>query len=236
MAIVWLPVVLSPRAAWDWVRSPTGTKMVRYSLVSVVALGISQVVLFLTFAVGHLWSAATCNVVAAVVATPPSYYLNRRWAWGKTGRSHLMKEVVPFWVLAFLGLGFSTWAVDVAEHYGREISTAHIGIIVNAASAAAYGVVWLIKFMIFNRLMFGVTHSSQQRLVDERVAPAVVIESVEDPPTGPVTVAGDAAVAPPPPAVFVESATEAEVPGPLPPPKLTNPATGTDIAVADVTR
>ncbi|HEX2117654.1 MAG TPA: hypothetical protein VHF91_00595, partial [Acidimicrobiales bacterium] len=38
------------------------------------------------------------------------YYLNRKWAWGKKGKSHLMKEIVPFWSLALLGLIFSTWA------------------------------------------------------------------------------------------------------------------------------
>jgi putative flippase GtrA len=221
-------MALTPRAAWDWVRSPTGTKMVRYSLVSVVALAVSQVVLFLTFAVGHLWSAGVCNIVAAVAATPPSYYLNRRWAWGKTGRSHLMKEVVPFWVLAFLGLAFSTWAVDVAERYGREISSAHIGIIVNAASAAAYGVVWLVKFMIFNRLMFGVTQSPNQRLVASAVSPAGAEPTGAEPA---VSEAGAAEASEPVPPLSYPAASEGELRAPPPLPNLSDPSTSTDGAV-----
>src|SRR5436190_12775411 len=94
--------------------------MVRYSLVSVISVIVSQIVLF---AAQSFWSARTSNIVAVCVSAIPSYYLNRAWAWGKTGKSHLMKEIVPFWSLAFLGLVFSTWAADAAETYAHH----HIG-------------------------------------------------------------------------------------------------------------
>jgi putative flippase GtrA len=149
-----IPIVdVSPRSLLASARTPAGRKMVRYSLVSVVSVIVSQVVLFLA---QSFWSARTSNIVAVCVSAVPSYYLNRAWAWGKTGRSHLMKEIVPFWSLAFLGLVFSTWAADFAESNAHHITGSDLGVklVVNAAALAAFGVLWIAKFFIFNRLMF----------------------------------------------------------------------------------
>src|SRR6266567_63471 len=99
-------------------RSPEVRKMFRYTMVSVIAVIITFIVLGLT--VGLLqWSAFWANVTAATVATVPSYELNRTWAWGKSGKSHLWKEVVPFWALSFTGLAFSTYAAVLAESFAK---------------------------------------------------------------------------------------------------------------------
>lgn len=139
-----------------WSRTPTGRKLVRYSTVSIISIVISQVVLFITFGALRLWSAVVCNIVATAVAAGPSYYLNRRWAWGKSGRSHLVKEVLPFWGLAFAGLALSVWAVHLTEDHAHQLTSSHFltSLMVNAASLAAFGVIWIGKFLIFNRLMF----------------------------------------------------------------------------------
>src|SRR5213082_2162840 len=96
---------VSPAALRDLAQSPEGKKLVRYTMVSVISVIVSEL---------H-WAARWSNVTAVAVATVPSYELNRKWAWGKHGKSHLWKEVVPFWILAFIGLAFSTWAADYAE-------------------------------------------------------------------------------------------------------------------------
>jgi len=146
-------VDLAPRSLLARARTPGGKKMIRYSLVSVVSVIVSQVVLF---AAQSFWSARTSNIVAVCVSAVPSYYLNRAWAWGKTGKSHLMKEIVPFWGLALLGLIFSTWAADYAETFAHSHSVSDLGarLIVNGAALAAFGVLWVGKFFIFNKLMF----------------------------------------------------------------------------------
>ena len=146
-------VDLSPRALLETSRTPAGRKMVRYSLVSVISVIVSQVVLFFA---QSFWSARTSNIIAVCVSAVPSYYLNRAWAWGKTGKSHLMKEIVPFWSLALLGLVFSTWAADFADSTARHHMGSDLGVklVVNAAALAAFGVLWIGKFFIFNRLMF----------------------------------------------------------------------------------
>ena len=51
-------------------------RILRYSLVSLVSVAVSQTVLMAAFGLLH-WTARLSNVVACVVATVPSYYLNR---------------------------------------------------------------------------------------------------------------------------------------------------------------
>ncbi|MGI8810627.1 MAG: GtrA family protein [Acidimicrobiales bacterium] len=146
-------VDLSPRSMLERSRTPGGKKMVRYSLVSVVSVIVSQIVLF---AAQSFWSARTSNIIAVCVSAVPSYYLNRAWAWGKTGKSHLMKEIVPFWSLALLGLVFSTWAADYAESNAHQVTGSDLvaRLIVNGAALAAFGVLWVGKFFIFNKVLF----------------------------------------------------------------------------------
>ncbi|MBW3669248.1 MAG: GtrA family protein [Actinobacteria bacterium] len=153
------------------VRTPGGRKALRYSLVSVVSVAVSQTSLFLFFAVGH-WTAKSANIAACSIGGIPSYYLNRRWAWGKKGRSHFWKEIVPFWTLAFIGLALSTLAVDVAESWAHEIADSRLlqGMIVNAASFGAFGVLWVAKFFLFNKVIFVQDDDLRELLAEEVVA------------------------------------------------------------------
>jgi putative flippase GtrA len=146
-------VDLSSLSLLERARTPGGRKMVRYSLVSVISVAVSQVVLFLA---QSFWSARTSNVIAVCVSAVPSYYLNRAWAWGKTGRSHFRKEILPFWSLALLGLVFSTWAAGFAESNAHHVTSSALGarLVVNAAALTAFGILWIGKFMIFNKVLF----------------------------------------------------------------------------------
>ena len=82
--------------------------------------------------------------------------MNRKWAWGKTGRSHVWKEVVPFWTLAFIGWAISTVAVNLMETYTKHhhlshgLSTFWIAFVY----LASFGVLWIAKFVIFNKVLF----------------------------------------------------------------------------------
>lgn len=129
-------------------RSAEAKKAIRYTLASGISVVVTQVLLAVLYVVVGL-SAKWANIWAVSLASIPSYVLNRRWAWGKRGRSHLFREVIPFWALALVGLAFSTWAADWAEtaFHGRAV-------FVNGASLAAFGVLWVGKFVIFNELMF----------------------------------------------------------------------------------
>src|ERR1700694_3386854 len=88
---------LLPAPVRTWYRSEHGQKMVRYAMVSVVAVPVGEIGIFIGLVLLGLtpgWAAVFGNSWAAI----PSYYLNRTWVWGKSGRSHLMKEIAPFWI------------------------------------------------------------------------------------------------------------------------------------------
>ena len=103
---------------------PSSVKLIKYAFVSVISTVVSQVTLILVFGVFHLMSEVPANVVANVLATVPSYVLNRRWVWGKSGKSHFWKEVAPFWILSFVGLAFSSLAVWLAGDFARRTACA----------------------------------------------------------------------------------------------------------------
>jgi putative flippase GtrA len=138
---------------WRLYHTPTGKKLLRYTMVSVISTGVSQFTLFIVFGVLQLLGGVWSNVIANAVATIPSYYLNRKWVWGKTGRSHLGREVAPFWALSFAGMALSTLSVAGAEHWGKQ-HFHHFGltVLVLGANLAAFGVLWIGKFLIFNRM------------------------------------------------------------------------------------
>lgn len=129
--------------------------MFRYSMASVVAIAVSVVCLAILngpFGV-KAWVAST---IATAIAAIPSYYLNRCWAWGKDGRSHIWREVVPFWALAFLGWGISTECVHLMENYAKAHGFSHLfrtGTVI-LVYVAAFGVLWVAKFIIFNKVIF----------------------------------------------------------------------------------
>lgn len=153
-----------------WSRSPRGKTTVRYLAVSALSVVLGQVALALAFG-GFGWSAKWSNLFGFIIAAFPSYYLNRIWAWGKTGRSHFVREVLPFWIIAFLGLAFSTVAVDIVEHrtvaLAAEHSAERTGLIM-AASLGACVVLWALKFMIFQRYLFGSAVPRPSRSPTER--------------------------------------------------------------------
>jgi putative flippase GtrA len=143
-------------------KSPGGKKAIKYTLVSVIAVIVTQIAL-LALQLVHV-APVPANLIACTIGGIPSYYLNRRWAWGKSGKSHLWKEVVPFWTMNFIGIGFSTWCVALADHWGKAHLDTHLlrSLFVNAANLGSFGILWIGKFLAFNKFMFGVDHGATE--------------------------------------------------------------------------
>jgi putative flippase GtrA len=141
---------------WNlFLTSRLGQRLARYSAVSIILLAFSETLLLLfNGAIGL--SAAWSSTLTTVIATVPAYVLNRRWVWSKGGRSHLWKEIVPFWALAFFGWAFATYSVSLAESVAKTHNL-HSGArvaLVGVTYVLAYGVLWIGKFLIFDRLLF----------------------------------------------------------------------------------
>jgi putative flippase GtrA len=149
-----IPVKRLLTRVWDLYQTPHGKKLFRYTMVSVISTVISLALLLLVYGVLRLWSEVPSTVFANLVAAVPSYYLNRTWAWGKTGKSHLVKEVLPFWVLAIGGTAFSVVGAAVARGLGNHFHFDHLDrtALVLAANVLSFAVFWVVKLLIFNRI------------------------------------------------------------------------------------
>ncbi len=134
----------------------------RYSLVSVINVVVGQALLFVLvrlFTATTDWSNGvswtTANIVAVSLGALPAYYLNRMWVWGKRGRSHLTREILPFWGFAFAGLVLSTVAVNLAANL------TDVKIVANLANITAFGVLWVVKFFVLDSMVFGAGHHGE---------------------------------------------------------------------------
>ena len=93
----------------------------------------------------HVWGEVGSTVFANVVASVPSYFLTRNWVWGKTGRSHLVKEIIPFWTMSALGIAFSIIGAAAAKHLGTRLGLSHFEqtLLVEAANVTSFAVFWV---------------------------------------------------------------------------------------------
>jgi putative flippase GtrA len=142
------------QAVYDWLHTHEGRKIFRYSMVSVVSTAVSLVVIAIVYGALHLWSEVPSTIFCNVVATFPSYWLNRKWAWGKHGRSHFLKEVVPFWTAAAAGIAFSIVGAALARHVAIKYQLDHFEttLVVLAANVMSFAIFWVVKLMLFNRM------------------------------------------------------------------------------------
>jgi putative flippase GtrA len=139
---------------WRFSRTPEGLKVVRYTMVSAISALTSLVVLTLVYGVLRLWGEVFSTLFANIVAGFPSYYLHRRWVWGKSGRSHIWREILPFWVMSISGIGFALYTASLAHNFADAHHLQHLArtALVVGANVAAFGILWFLKFLVLNRL------------------------------------------------------------------------------------
>jgi putative flippase GtrA len=142
------------RTVIAWTNSHKGKKLTRYLLGSVVTTGLSfawiTVMYGLHIIPGVIWATLSGNLVAVI----PSYYWNRAWAWGKRGKSHFRREIVPYWSMAFLGIAFSQLGALWARHevHSHNLSRLDDTAIVALTNVFCFAIFFLLKLMVFNRI------------------------------------------------------------------------------------
>jgi putative flippase GtrA len=142
------------RSLRAWSKTHEGRKLIRYTMVS----GSSTIVSFLALSALYglriipsvIWSTLVGNLIASV----PAYQLNRRWTWGKRGKSQVRREILPFWSLTALGIGVSQLGALWARHEVRAHHWSHLvntGLVV-FANLASFAIFWVLKLIVFNRI------------------------------------------------------------------------------------
>jgi putative flippase GtrA len=139
---------------WSFCHTPQGLKIIKYTMVSVISALTSLVILTIVFGVLRLWGEVASTLFANILAGIPSYYLNRMWVWKKSGRSHIWREIVPFWVMSISGILFALYTASLAHNFANTHHLQHLArtALVVGANIAAFGILWILKFLILNRL------------------------------------------------------------------------------------
>jgi putative flippase GtrA len=139
-------------------RSDAGRRAIRYSMCSVVGVVGTQILLFI-FLHALEWKPVMSNFIAVTVMSVPVFMLNKYWVWGKRGRAHMRREVIPFWLFTVAGWILSTLMVILvvritktdAQPDGNKYA-------VQAANIAGFGVLWILKYLFLDKVMFGPHH------------------------------------------------------------------------------
>lgn len=119
------------------------TKGLRYVMVSVVNVLVGGGLLVI---LQHWLQPVQANIVGVAVSAIPAYYMNRAWVWGKRGKSHWKKEVLPFWVFTGAGLLLSTIAIHFAQDHTDN------RFVILFVQLCAFGVLWVVRFFVLDRL------------------------------------------------------------------------------------
>ena len=123
-------------------------RLLRYSGTSAVGVVLGQTILRVCYDLFG-WSGLVSNLVAFLIANVPVYHLNRSWVWDRYGRSQWSREVLPFWLVSLAGLALSSLTVGLVD------AVTNNGWFISAASVGAFGTVWLVKYAVCDRYLFG---------------------------------------------------------------------------------
>lgn len=155
--------------------------MIRYASTSLMMVALTQV-LILVFLEGMGWKAVPSNLASTMLVSVPAFALNKYWVWGKSGRARLRREVLPFWVFTVTGWAVSTGAVALVEGLSERETLVHT-LSVMAANIAGFGVLWILKYLFLDKIMFGPAHHTpydedfelEEAVVEARAAGATEI-------------------------------------------------------------
>lgn len=131
------------RTVFQYVLGLIKQKGFKYSMVSVVNVLFGGTLLFLLQA---KMPPIEANVISVLISAVPAYYMNRAWVWGKRGKSHLKREVLPFWFFVVAGLILSTVAISFAnDHTDNRV-------VILFVQLCAFGVLWVVRFFLLDRI------------------------------------------------------------------------------------
>lgn len=126
----------------------------RYTAASVVAAGLSEVAFLTSYGLGAIPLVA--SLIAWFAGAVPNYLLNRYWAWQRGGKVDGRRELLPYAVIVVVTAGTAAVVTTVADTLVRDWVDSHTWqvLLVGAAFLGTYGVMFLLKFLLFDKYVF----------------------------------------------------------------------------------
>ena len=119
----------------------------RYSASSVVATVVSQLAFALCYWFGT--AAIVATVVAWFAGAVPNYVLNRRYTWGRSGQK------LPYTIIVIGSAVTAAVVTSVTDHLVQPIGSHAVKtLLVTGSYLATYAILFVVKFVLFDRLVF----------------------------------------------------------------------------------
>ena len=165
---------------WEWAHTHQGKKVIRFTSVSGISTAVSFLVLTFVYGLRIIHNEIYATLFGNLVATIPSYWLNRSWTWQKRGRSHLRTEILPFWTMSSLGIAFSLVGANLVknfinDHHWHERHRYFATALLSGTNTLSFGIFWILKLIVFNRIF----HIDEMAEVDTHL----IAEELGTPPT-----------------------------------------------------
>jgi putative flippase GtrA len=128
-------------------------RLSRYAAGSVIAASLSELTFLVVFGVGHA-PAVVATVVAFLAGAVPNWVLNRRWAWSRSDRVSPRRELVPYIAIVAATLIATIAGTAVAEAAAHNLSHWLAVAVVDGAFVVITGAMFVIKFVLFDRVVF----------------------------------------------------------------------------------
>lgn len=134
------------------VRRVRGT-MARYLAGSVVATLCSEAAFVLLYGPADLGTTPS-SLLGWLAGAIPNYWLNRRWAWGRTGPVSVRRELVPYVAIIVVTLVLAVVATGAADHLvgSLDLSDRQRWAVVGGTFLGVYGAVFVLRFALLDRL------------------------------------------------------------------------------------
>jgi putative flippase GtrA len=192
-------------------RTPVGKRFSRFLLVAAGAVIASQVTL--TICLGPVGLTAGKSAIAAWVTGAVVSYVLSRWAWERKGKPDLLRETLPFAIVAIGTAVVLTLTTKWANQQALAMNLSHVQrvLFVDSAYFLANCVTFLTRFLIFHYILFKDRGSKVSELVSELPA-SELPGATADSPTGDAT--GSEPLAATGPANAVPAWDEAALPEP----------------------
>jgi uncharacterized membrane protein len=149
-----------------WLRTTLGKHLSRFAGVALLSLATTQIVLSVAYLI--IGTGGTATLLGWLAGAAVSYLLSRK-AWDRKGRPNLLKETLPFWIIAAGTAIILTTAGHLAGEYAKTHDLAKIEAtaVVSGTVLAANLLTFILRFVIFHYLLFADPQTSSTPAAQE---------------------------------------------------------------------
>jgi putative flippase GtrA len=134
-------------------------RLARYAATSGIAFVVSETTLLLLYGL-NLTSATVAALMANLAGTVPSYLLSRYWIWKDAARESVLRQVILYWTVSIICIAMSSLLTGALARLAPSGHPLHLMVVAIGFPVVTFAL-WLIKYVIYQRVIFPKPNASQ---------------------------------------------------------------------------